>query len=1500
MSFSWLSRSPMDSHQPGSKRRRRRWQAARKEKRRSQRHRLAGFESLEDRRLLAASYSINNGGSRQIIVDADAKDIRIRVDKSAAAQRIELFSAEGFSGPCNVYISCKNTGGTSNDTIRFSQDRYGLIDISDAGHVTFIEGDGPNYRSDITIESQTTEFQGLSKFDASARLTIDSSESITLSSGSSIDSGGDVTLNGNTGIVIQDNSGITSSNGDITLIGDSMSFASSSAITAPSYRTVAIRPETSGHLIGLGLFDSVTTLGLKDAELDVITAGTVEIGDVNSGAITVSGTGYEAISHNNSLTLTSGAGITFNKALTLIADKDLMVRASDTIELNLFSALATSGGGEIKLETLTNISLMPSSSITTVDGRIVLEANHEANLTGTVPNFDGIKISRATVEATGTGSIEMKAAAGNLGLYGINIIGFADPRSIVRTTSGNLSIQGATKDTADSRSVNVENSAVETSSGLITINGTGADRQSSHGVRIRLSDITTATGSIDVTGKASGDGAHGVTIQAGSEVAVTGAGGELSIEGAGGKGQSDGAKGVSLLFTSSVVSSGSLIHIVGKNENTNTIGGNYGVDVDGNSSIIASGSNTSLRIAGTGGLSTSGNNHGVYLLGDAQTVNGLLSITGTAGSGGSSLSLGSTSEVTTTGTGAVTLIGNSMSLGGTIDAGTRNVTVRPSTNERPIYLGATGDTGSILKLSNAELNRITAGAIIVGNSSYSGDVTFTGSVQLVNVDVLIIETSGTVEDEDSGDVTALSGTSNLGLLIRAKGVGTTTNPLNVAIGIFGAEVGSGGINLDNNQNLDIDGLGFLGGLGANSSAITVAAQAIDVYDDILSGGGNINLTGTDYITIHATKKVNAGNGEVSLSAPSLDLHGNVLSGTVRLEPKTAGEAIDLGGPGTAGNFVLTNTELDQFTAGRIIVGAATAGDVTFTGAVSLPGKTLEIVTAGRVNGTGTATAFTGSKLAISADQGIGTTSPLNVAVSNFEANGGSGGIDVMNSGAVTIGDVNDGLPGLNTTNSRISLTASGTITITSSEAIDSGGGNILLTASGTTSAITSNALLDSSGDNTGGNVSLTAANGVTLAAGNVTTGGGTFNINADSDANGAGTYLQNAGSGVATADGEVFITGADIDLQGAGTDIDAGSAAVSLIPSAAGRTIDLGAPVGGEFVLTSEELGRITSGKIIIGADDAGDLTFTGGGVITNDTLEVVTAGTVNDTTDTTVFTGSKLAISADLGVGTTSTLNINVSNLEADGGSGGIDVTNNTKALTIGGVSNALDGLRATSSGDITITTIGNSSSIAANEPLTTAGGAISLTTGSGVMLSGAAVTTAGGTFTVDAGTGTYSQSVAVTTNDANVSITAKTVNLSGTIDAGTADVTLKPAGTNPTIDLGAGGSGAFVLSNDTLAQITAGGVIVGTTGASDVRFTAPVSLDSLEIRTGGSVIAATGLETTTVFTGTSLAINSDGVGSTTDPLQIAVSNLEANGGDGGIYISNTGSLNIGGFPQA
>ena len=102
---------------------------------------------------------------------------------------------------------------------------------------------------------------------------------------------------------------VTTGTGSVSLTGDAMSIDSTASINV-GLNTVMLIPLTSETAIDLGGDDRVGTLGLTDAELDRITAGTVQVGDTNSGVITVS----TAITHANSsnFTLTSGSSVLFN------------------------------------------------------------------------------------------------------------------------------------------------------------------------------------------------------------------------------------------------------------------------------------------------------------------------------------------------------------------------------------------------------------------------------------------------------------------------------------------------------------------------------------------------------------------------------------------------------------------------------------------------------------------------------------------------------------------------------------------------------------------------------------------------------------------------------------------------------------------------------------------------------------------------------------------------------------------------------------------------------------------------------------------------------------------------------------------------------------------------------------------------------------------------------------------------------------------------------------
>jgi hypothetical protein len=114
--------------------------------------------------------------------------------------------------------------------------------------------------------------------------------------------GGNITING-TGSTISGSEGIgigvfgagtgkveiNAPTRSVSLIADTIDVDPTLGTVAAGTGTVTLRQKNPGRRINLGAADSATVLGLTDAELDRITAGTVVVGNSNSGAITISG-----------------------------------------------------------------------------------------------------------------------------------------------------------------------------------------------------------------------------------------------------------------------------------------------------------------------------------------------------------------------------------------------------------------------------------------------------------------------------------------------------------------------------------------------------------------------------------------------------------------------------------------------------------------------------------------------------------------------------------------------------------------------------------------------------------------------------------------------------------------------------------------------------------------------------------------------------------------------------------------------------------------------------------------------------------------------------------------------------------------------------------------------------------------------------------------------------------------------------------------------------------
>lgn len=289
-----------------------------------------------------------------------------------------------------------------------------------------------------------------------------------------------------------------------------------------------------------------------------------------------------------------------------------------------------------------------------------------------------------------------------------------------------------------------------------------------------------------------------------------------------------------------------------------------------------------------------------------------------------------------------------------------------------------------------------------------------------------------------------------------------------------------------------DSFGYSVALDGNTAVVGAWGD-----DDLGSNAGaayffSNNVSGPGFVV--------SGGGTATITAADAEIGGAIDAGagTVTFLGSTAGRSFDLGAAGGSGQFVLTDAELDNVTtSSKVVVGGGSEGNVTFTAAVDLANAdTLEIITGGTVNDTDGSTVFTDTNLAIDAAQGIGTTGALDTAVSNFEGDGGTGGINLANTGNITIGNVAQStIDGAFATGGPVSISAASSINVVSP--INSGGGPVNLVA-------TENILVQA----------------------DVSSGGGDITFNADSDGTAPdGGILVDTGVTVASSGGDIIMGG---------------------------------------------------------------------------------------------------------------------------------------------------------------------------------------------------------------------------------------------------------------------------------------------------------------------------------------------------------------------------------------
>ncbi len=342
--------------------------------------------------------------------------------------------------------------------------------------------------------------------------------------------------------------------------------------------------------------------------------------------------------------------------------------------------------------------------------------------------------------------------------------------------------------------------------------------------------------------------------------------------------------------------------------------GVVGVSVNGaNATITSNGGPVTVVGNGGGGAGSGASSFGVQVFQGRITAggNGNVSVTGTGGlgSGGSNsgVLVSSDGSITTGGYGSVIVTGT----GGT----------NTGANNRGVHLA----TGGRIRADGS-------GTVAVVGSGGSGPGTNNVGV-IVGLNSSIASGEGGVFVAGTGGVNAGSASANHGVLVTNGGQITAAENGRVTID------GTAGSGLSNSIGVIVT--------GANST---------------INSGGTLNVLGTGSVNSEAVRLTNGGsvasrnNSPITITSDSLNIVGSPLgtinsgAGVTTIRSRTLGTRIDLGGADVLNGSVLTlgltDVELDQVTAGTLILGDTNSGGITLRSAITRSASTNMNLTSG--------------------------------------------------------------------------------------------------------------------------------------------------------------------------------------------------------------------------------------------------------------------------------------------------------------------------------------------------------------------------------------------------------------------------------------------------------------------------------------------------------------------------------------------------------------------------
>ena len=625
-------------------------------------------------------------------------------------------------------------------------------------------------------------------------------------------------------------------------------------------------------------------------------------------------------------------------------------------------------------------------------------------------------------------------------------------------------------------------------------------------------------------------------------------------------------------------------------------------------SVIFGTSDSSLRLA------TINAGNGITMWGDVVTEQDSTFNADFDANGTGKFSIASGKSLASTGNKNINIVSSGdISIVGAISSGTGQTTISTA-NGATIGLGGTAGDSTI---DTAELGKITAGTLNIGNSS-TGNITVDGitaanSNNFTTVNLTTASGSSISFSNNNSTFNALTVNSGGASFGSGLTVATDTGKLTLnstSITSAGALTLAGATGIDFGSGVTFAAGGTLS-MSTTSGDITGAgaftltsAGDISLSDNFTTAGATVitadsDGNGSGDFSISTAKTLSTGNSSLTLTANDVTLSGSISAGSgLATVVVSDGGTIGLGG--TSGDMTITNTELGKITAGTLNIGNSSAGNITVDG-----------ITAANSNNFTTVNLTTASGSSVSFSNNASTFKNLNVSAGN----GISQSVDLTTGGATALDadSNNDGSGDFNNTAGAFS-SGGNALSITAN---DFGLSGTISTGTGTTTIHVSD----------GGNIGLGST------AGNMTVSGVELGKIT------AGTLvLGDSTAGAMTVNGVSSANSANISI------VDLNASSITF--STGGSTFQ---------GLTSTAHTGAISGTVALSI--AGNSTFTASGsnqsITLNDTSNTfigpVSFNTTGSLADTTLFNNIALtlgtsSIGGDLSVivgGTNQTLNI-------------------------------------------------------------------------------------------------------------------------------------------------------------------------------------------------------------------------------------------------------------------